>query len=129
MRGVPMRIRVFGREIRTVELGWMVHLSDTTVRRGLKHYEGVEGANAAELFLKSHGIEDAAAVERRLRKIRCEHPDYYKEREHPPVFRFAKRAPKAEEPKPAKMTYTQELVALGFEPWPSDYELEARGER
>lgn len=127
-----LEINVYGRRVSSMELAFMTHLSQTTVYRWLRRLGFYDGnAAAAEDFCREHGLNDLTAVENRLKKIRLEHPDYYIEKPKAgvPLFKFSTEKPKKDEKKPKRMTYTQELQALGFEPWPSDYELEARGER
>ena len=123
----PMRIPVYGKILTTMEIAFMVHLSTKTVIRQLKQLGYPFKDDAGDRFMLMHGIVGAEQCERRLARVKNEHPDYFKAKERKPVIRFAP-AP-SPEPKKKKMSYTEELRALGFEPWPSDYEMEARVER
>lgn len=121
-------ITAFGMRLTVIQMACMTHMSRNTVRRYLKMNGFYSGNSAApEGYLIDHGLTNANAVMARLKKISLEHPEWGKQERPANEIRFGRYIPP--EPKPKKMTYTQKLKALGFEPWPSDYELEARGER
>lgn len=134
MSSVPkyLEVEAFGLRVSTMELAFMTHLSQTTVYRYLRQYGFYDGNDrAAEIYLSERGITDRESMERRINKIKLEHPEYYsKVRTGVPKIRFESDIrPITKKKKEKRLTYTQELIALGYEPWPSDFELEARGER